>query len=134
MEKVVKNFFKTTRGIVVNHNTKGSDRIRFLLPNVYMNCLRLAPHKQQLEITKAIKVYTKRKAESIEWSMVGVKNFHDIISGYDLITEIHIEGVQLLGNEIIFNLNGQKMNELDTQWQYNLAYDLKKHDHMFHES
>ena len=77
--------------------------------------------------------------------MVGVKNFQDIINGYgnycnnnntffdDLITEIHISGIALLANEIIFNLNGQKMNELDAQWQYKLAYDLKKHDHMFHE-
>ena len=145
MENIVKNFFKTTRGIIVNHNAKGSNRIRFLLPNGYMNCLRLVSYKQQFEINKAIKIYVKGKAENIEWSMVGINNFQDVINGYenycnnndtffdDLITEIHIEGVSLLGNEIIFNLNGQKMNELDAQWQYKLAYDLKKYDHMFHE-
>ena len=145
MEGNVRNLFRKTRRIIVRVNRKGVNHIRFLLPNNYMNFLTIATNKQQLEINKAIEAFTKGKKECIEWSMVGVEKGQDIIDGYEnfcdnndtlfdeMINGIHIESVQLLRNEIIFGLNGKKMNELDSNWDYKLMHDLVKNDHMFHE-
>ena len=142
MTSGVADLFTKTRRIIVNYDPNGSDQIRFLLPNKYMDKLTITTKQQQMEINKAIKIYTNGK-ESIEWSMVGIKTAQDIICGYEnycdnnetlfdeLKTEEHIEGIKLLKNEIIICLNGQKMDELNSKWQYQVAFELDKY-HMFH--
>ena len=137
MESNHESILISNRCLTVKYDLKISDRITVILPNAQMAALGLVTKKQQIEINKSIRCYTDGK-DSIEWSMVGIKNGLDTIRALrkfkkmnnTYFNKICIYDTERLGSKMIFYLDVKKMIDLKLDWEWELIRDFEK-NHLF---
>ena len=131
--------FRKTAGVVLNLDHNEFDKIRFMLPNGHLYKYKLVNIIQQIQINEKIRSYTNGK-KWIEWSMLGMNNVKDVIQRFEKYRDefkntffnkmklgTHIKDIQILGNEIIFNLDGNRMKQLNSKWEYKIANELMQY-------
>ena len=133
-----------TASVMVTYDNTTLNKIEFMLPNDKMASLKLVTEQQQIEINKNIKRYTSGK-NCIDWSMVGVIDAFDIIKAIErqqkllkdsyfnkMIPDLHFTHIDLLEKSIVFELDGTQMRKLNSEWENEIANELKKHN-IFHD-
>ena len=131
--------FGKTAGVVLNLDDNESDKIRFMLPNGHLYKYKLVNIMQQIQINEKIRSYTNGK-KWIEWSMLGIKNVKDVVQRFEEYRDEfqntffnkmkigeHIKDIEILGNEIIFNLDGSRMKKLNLEWEYKIVNELMQY-------
>ena len=124
-----------TTMVKVNYNRNMNDRIIFMLPNLNMHNNGFISAPQQNEINKVLNKIANGK--EMTWKLNGVKNALDIIrkmknytpindrSIFNLMkADIHFRHIDIMENEIIFELNWREMNELHPKWHLCLYQEL----------
>ena len=124
-----------TTMVKVTYDRNMNDRIIFMLPNLNMHNNGFISPQQQIEINKVLRKIANGK--DMTWKLNGIKNALDIIrkmknyipindrSIFNVMkADIHFRHIDIMENEIIFELNWREMNDLHPKWHLCLYQEL----------
>ena len=113
-----------------------NDKIVFCLPNHNLCKLNMITKQQQIEINKVLDKMSNGR--DMYWTSVGIKNAMGIISKLEnyspidgksilkqMVMNKHIKHIDLMDNEIIFELDWKEMNDLCVVWQAYLQKEFE---------
>ena len=143
MADKITNALTKTANVMVMYDKTTLNKIEFILPNDKMASMGLVTTQQQIEINNSINCYTSGK-NYITWSMVGVVNILDLIRAIrrqkkklkdsyfnKMKSNMHFTHIEFLENRIIYELDGTQMCKLNSEWENEIADELRKHN-IFH--